>query len=266
MPMRKPLKALVFATKKGDEPLQDYRTYHLSGKEYVKYTLQGVLIILVLGMLFYQSLLGVILLSPIFPLYWKRKIRNLKEKQKWKLNLEFKEGISALSAALEAGYSAEHAFEEACKDLERTCQENTLIIKEFRYIMNQLRMNITVEKALYDFSERTGIEDITSFSEVFYTAKRTGGDLINVIRITNRIISDKIEVKREIKTLITAKRLEANIMKLIPLLILIYLSISSPGFLNPLYHNPFGIIVMTVFLVIYLGAFLLIDKIVSIEI
>lgn len=264
--MRKPVKRMVYATAKGGEPLQDYRIYCLTGKEYVIFSLQGVLIILLLGILFYQNLLGVILLSPVFPLYWKRKIRNLKAEQKWRLNLEFKEGISALSAALEAGYSAEHAFEEACRDLERTCQENALIIKEFRYIINQLRMNITVEKALCDFSERAGIEDITSFSEVFCTAKRSGGDLISVIRITNRIISDKIEVKREIKTLITAKRLEANIMKLIPLLILFYLSASSPGFLDPLYHNPLGVIVMTVFLMIYLGAFLLIDKIVSIEI
>lgn len=264
--MKNPLTKLVLKTSKDGEPLQDYFHYRLTIKEYIMFTLQGALIIFLLGILFYQSLLSVILLSPIFPFYWKRMMKKRIERQKWRLNLEFKEGISALSAALEAGYSAEHAFEEACRDLERTSQDNTLILKEFRYIVNQLRMNIPVERALCDFSDRTGIEDIISFSEVFSTAKRTGGDLINVIRITNRIISDKIEVKREIKTLIMAKHLEANIMKLIPLFILIYLSAFSPGFLDPLYHNLFGIVIMTVFLLIYLGAFLLIDRIVSIEI
>lgn len=246
--------------------IQNYNIYRFSMKENLMVITQGIAVILILGFLFYRNLLGVILLVPLVYLYRKRKESSLNKDRKWRLNLEFRDGIQALSAALEAGYSAEHAMEEACKDLCRIYDENAMVIKEFHYIVNQLRMNITLESAFNDFAQRTGIEDIGSFSEVFGTAKRTGGDLIQVIKITSSIISDKIEVKREIITLITAKRLEANIMKLIPLLILIYLSVSSPGFLDPLYHNLLGIIVMTVFLLCYLGAFLIIDKIVAIEV
>jgi tight adherence protein B len=257
----------LFINRTMKDPLADnYNTYRLTIKEYMKNILMGAAAIAILGILFYRSVFGIIILSPFIILVNKRRIKGLIKERKWKLNLEFKDGILALSAALEAGYSAEHAFEEACKDLQRIYTEDSMIIKEFNYIINQIRMNITVENALKDFGDRTGIEDILSFSEVFNTAKRTGGDLIHVIRVTSNVISDKIEVKREIITLITAKRLEANIMKLIPLLILIYLSVTSPGFLNPLYHNLFGIAVMTVFLVCYLGAFLLIDKIVAIEV
>lgn len=244
----------------------NYSIYRFSMKENLLVIAQGMAVILVLGFLFYRNLLGVIILVPLLYLYRKRKERSLSKDRKWRLNLEFKDGIQALSAALEAGYSAEHAMEEACKDLRRIYDEKAMVIKEFHYMINQLRMNITLESALNDFAQRTDIEDIGSFSEVFGTAKRTGGDLIQVIKITSSIISDKIEVKREIITLITAKRLEANIMKLIPLLILIYLSVSSPGFLDPLYHNPLGIMVMTAFLLCYLGAFVIIDKIVEIEV
>lgn len=206
------------------------------------------------------------MLSPIIYFYRRRKLKSYIRSRKWKLNLEFKEAILALSAALEAGYSAENAFEEAYKDLKQLYQENSMILKELHAIVNQIKMNITVENALSSFSEKTGIEDIQNFSEVFATAKRTGGDLIHVIKITAKIISDKIEVKREILTLIAAKRLEANIMKVIPILILIYLSVTSPGFLDPLYHNFLGTIVMSIFLLCYLGAVLLIDKIIAIEV
>ena len=245
---------------------QNYDSYRLSMKENILCTFQGVIVVIILGVLFYRSILGILLMSPLIYFYRKIKIDQLKNERQWKLNLEFKDGIIALSAALEAGYSAEHAFEEAGKDLGQIYPENSLIRREFNSILNQLRMNITIEKALSDFSERTGIEDILSFSEVFCTAKRTGGDLISVIKITSKIISDKIEIKREIITLITAKRLEANIMKVIPLSILIYLSVSSPGFLTPLYHNLIGITVMTIFLIAYLSAFVMIDKIIAIEV
>lgn len=240
--------------------------YNLSLKENIISVLMGCIIVIILGSLFYRSVTAIILLSPVVYFYIKRRARKLFKEQKWRLNLEFKEGIAALSAALEAGYSAENAFSEACMDLAKTGYENSLILKEFQYMVNQIRLNMPVEKVLTEFGERTGIEDIISFSNVFSTAKRTGGDIIHVIAITSKIISDKVEVKRDIRTLITAKRLEANIMKGVPLLILVYLSVSSPGFLDPLYHNLFGTVVMTFFLIAYLVSILMIDKIVDIEV
>jgi tight adherence protein B len=246
--------------------INDYTTYHFTLKENMKCVLQGTIVAVIFSILFYKSVIGILFLSPLIWLYRKSKMKGMAKDRRWKLNLQFRDGILALSAALEAGYSAEHAFEEACKDLRLIYTEDSLIMREFSYMTNQIRMNFTVEKALSEFGERTGIEDILSFSEVFSTAKRTGGDLINVIKISSDIICDKIEVKREIITLITAKRLEANIMKVIPVLILVYLSVSSPGFLDPLYHNLLGIIAMTGFLLCYLGAYLLIDKIIAIEV
>jgi len=235
-------------------------------KENIKSILLGSSAAIMLGILFYRSVFGVLFLSPLIFLYRKRRAKIFLKEEKWRLNLEFKEGIASLSAALEAGYSAENAFIEACSDLIKTGYDKSLILKEFQYITNQIKLNVPVEKALVEFGERTGIEDIISFSNVFNTAKRTGGDLIQVIGITSKIISEKIELKRDIKTMITAKRLEANIMKMVPLFILIYLSISSPGFLAPLYHNLLGVIVMTIFLIAYLAAFHMIDKIIDIEV
>jgi len=240
--------------------------YKLSLSEYAKSILLGSLMTIVLGTLFYRSLAAIFLLSPLAYFYAKRRIKGLIKEQKWRLNVEFRDGIAALSAALEAGYSAENAFSEACQDLKKTGYENSLILKEFQYIVNQISVNTSVERALMEFGERTGIDDIISFSNVFCAAKRTGGDLIHVIAISSRVISDKIEVKRDIRTLLAAKKLEASIMKAVPLLIMLYLTLSSPGFLDPLYHNILGIIIMTVFLIAYLAAILVIDKIIDIEV
>lgn len=246
--------------------IDDYNNYKFTLKEKIKYILQGAALILVLGSLFYQSLIGVLFLSPLILVLLKIKNKEQIKNRKWKLNLEFKDGISSLSAALCAGYSAENSFEEAIKDLRLLYQEDSIIIREFSYMVNQIRMNYTVENILRDFGERTAIEDIISFAEVFATAKRTGGDLTRIIKTTCNTINDKIEVKREIITLITAKKLEANIMTVIPILILCYLYVSSPGFLDPLYHNLLGVFIMTILLACYIGAYLLSRKITAIEV
>lgn len=246
--------------------IEDYNRYHFTKFEYIRYILQGILFVLVLGILFYQSIFGVLFLIPIVLIYLKRKKKLLINDRKWELNQEFRDSIISLSAALNAGYSAENAFEEARKDLKLLYREDSLIMQELSYIIKQIHMNISIEKALYDFGRRTGIEDIINFAEVFATAKRTGGDLIKIIQTSANAISDKIEVKREIITIVTGKKQEANIMKLIPPGILLYLHCFTPGFLTPLYHNLFGVIIMTLLLAIYLGAYLLADKIVSIEV
>lgn len=246
--------------------IRDYNKYQFTKKENILCSLYGITIILVLSILFYRSIIGILLLSPI--LYFHReRVKQLNiTKRKWKLNLEFKDGIAALSAALEAGYSTENAFDQAGKDLRLMYDEESMIIQEFSFILNQIRMNITAETALSEFAQRSNVDDIQSFSEVFATAKRTGGDLIAVIKTTKQIINDKIEVKGEIMTLISAKRLESNVMKVIPLFILCYLATTSPGFLEPLYHNVLGIMIMSILLIIYFIAFLIIDKIISIEV
>jgi len=60
---------------------------------------------------------------------------------------------------------------------------------------------------------------------------------------------------------LSGRRMEQNIMKIMPFGILIYVGISSPGYFDPLYGNLTGIAVMTVLLTIYLAAYHIGDRI-----
>ncbi|HBI62463.1 MAG TPA: hypothetical protein DDY31_14840 [Lachnospiraceae bacterium] len=103
------------------------------------------------------------------------------------------------------------------------------------------------------------------FVQVFQTAKRTGGDLIAITRVTAERIGEKIEVKREIQTMIAGKKMEGKIMNLIPLGIILYFWLSSPDFLDCLYQSS-GRMVMTVLLFLYLLAYWWSGKISDIQV
>lgn len=199
-------------------------------------------------------------------IYLKNNKKTLIKARKWELNLQFRDGIASISSALNAGISIENAFYEAVKDLKLMYEEDAYIVNEFGYIVSQLHMNKTVEETLHSFAVRSGVDDINNFAEVFITAKRTGGDIIKIIRASSKTIGDKIEVKREILTLITAKKFESKIMNLIPFGIILYMWIFSPGFLDPLYQNFIGTLVMTVALLLYYIAIRLSEKIINIEV
>ncbi|SET28790.1 tight adherence protein B [[Clostridium] polysaccharolyticum] len=199
---------------------------------------------------------------PIVYLLIKERIK----KKKWQLTLQFKDGVVSLSNALAAGYSIENAFHEAVIDLRLLYDENSGIIKEFQKIEQQIRLNRNVEELLMKFGMQAGIEDIKDFAEIVMTAKRTGGDLIKIMKTTSNSIGEKIEVQREIQTLIAAKRFEGNIMTVIPLGIILYLKLCMPGFLRPLYEGVAGRGIMSIALTGYVLSLLLLRKIIDIKV
>lgn len=244
----------------------NYNTYRFSRKETVLFVTEGLIGIGVIAYIFYHSFPAFICLLPLLYFFLKKKKEELCNLRKKELSLQFREMILAVSASLNSGYSIENAFCESEKDMEILYGKNGIIVKELRVLSGRLASNETLESILSDFSNRSAIEDINDFTEIFITAKRSGGDLNAIIRKASAHISEKIEVKREIDTLMSAKKMEQKIMNAVPFLIILYISYSSPGFLNVLYGNVTGITVMTVCFAVYGVAFLIAQKIVSIEV
>ena len=117
-----------------------------------------------------------------------------------------------------------------------------------------------------DLGKRSHAEDIRNFAEVFCTAKRTGGDLITVIRNTVSCIQQKQETRMEIETNLAGKIMEQNMMSMIPVGILGYVNMTSPDFLEVMYCEPMGQSVMGFCLAVYLTAYLWGKKIMEIPV
>lgn len=220
------------------------------------------LALLVLLILFYRSVLWVVALwIPLFYLQYHRLRKKWKEERHWQLNLEFKEGLLGIAAALNAGYSIENAIEESQRDLKVLYGSDSPLCWEFQIMLEQLRLNRPVEQVMDEFAVRSEVADIRSFAEVFRTARRSGGNLVSITRSCAERIAEKIEVSREIHTLIAGKQMEGRIMNIVPLGMIFYFWICSPGFLDCLYGGVWGRIIMSVFLGIYIVAYLLSEKI-----
>ena len=101
----------------------------------------AVLLAEVVGILtlFYKNIILVIVVGvPVFSLGLVRLRREWQEKRRWQMNLEFKEGLQGIAAALSAGYSIENAIEESRKDLEVLYGNDSLLSQEFLIIITQL--------------------------------------------------------------------------------------------------------------------------------
>ena len=252
-------------TARGDRK-SDYTVYVLSGSE--KAALAGISILLAASVayLFYHSLIAfVLLLGLAFPVFREGK-RSLFDGRQRLMRSRFLAGMELVTMSLKTGYAVENAFREAYRELRRLYPEDDFIVVEFGHIVRGVDLNETIESMLIDLGERSGVGDIRSFAEVFAAAKRTGGDLIAVIRNTVVSMQQKEETIREIETELAGKQLERRIMCLAPILILAYVSLTSPESLEIMYTTGTGMAVMTVCLLVYAAAVLWSGRIMDIRI
>lgn len=244
----------------------DYGGYILNGKEYILYFAEALLLVGVISYFFYRSVYAAIFLSPLALFFLKNKKKELSVKRRRELSMQFKDAILAVSANQKAGYSVENAFKEAGRDMALLYGWDSCICKELAYIAKGLDNNIILEKLLYDFAVRSHIADILQFADVFMIAKRSGGNMTEILSETADVIEQKISVDKDIQVLISSKKMEQKIMNVIPFIIISYIDTTSKGFFDSLYHNPAGIIIMTICLAVYLSAFLISRKLVEIEV
>lgn len=244
----------------------NYGRYRLSAREWLLYGAQGLCGCALLAYVFYRSAAAFLVMAPVGALYPLYRREELKKRRLRKLNLEFKDAILVMASFLGAGYSIENAVAACGQELALLHGPDGLMAAEFAVIAEKLRFNRTVESALLELGERSGLEDVNNFAQVFTAAKRSGGDLVEIISHTAGVIRDKVQVQEEIYTMTAAKAFEQKVMSLIPILIVLYIDLTSPGFFRIMYTTAAGRCVMSACLAVYGAAVLLARRILNVEI
>ena len=246
---------------------RNYKVYELSLKDYLREGSAGLALSAVTAYTFYRSAAMFLFLVPLALIGFPRLRReHLKNKRLWELTLEFKEAIWIVSGFLSAGISVENAFEMAVPELVRLYGEDAMIVEEFQRITRGLKLNKPIEPMLQDFAERSGLQDIRNFTEVFSIAKRSGGSLKEIIERTGKIIRDKTAVTEEIRSMTASRRYEQNIMNILPFGIILYINLTSNGFLNVMYERFAGRMIMTACLALIALSYWLSQKILDIRV
>lgn len=224
------------------------------------------LITALVSYIFYGTVYIMPLLFPIWIIYFRDWFYDISVRKELEFREQFRDSIQILSSALKAGYSVENAMRETARDISPMYPEDARIRKEFTKMVYQLSVNMTAVSVLEKFAERMNQEDVSDFVHIFSISKKTGGDSINIIRKSVRIISEKIETEKEIQTIISARKMEFNIMCAVPFGIIVYMKAAFGDFMSVLYGNVAGIIIMTICLMVYMAAYIWGRKIIYIPI
>ncbi|MNK25426.1 Bacterial type II secretion system protein F domain protein [compost metagenome] len=246
--------------------LPDYKVHILTSRQKIISMVVGGIVLFTVGYIFFHAwfLSAIVGIGGVYaPKFWSRYLLTRRREA---LSMHFKQALYSLSSSLAAGRSVENGFREAISDLRLLYPDaRNDLISELHIICTRMEYGQPVEEALQDFSQRAGIEDITNFADVFTTCKRTGGDLVEIVRRTSSIISEKLDISQEISVMIAQKRFESKALLGAPIFFLLFMNFSSPDYMQPLYSG-IGLFISGIALLMFGGCFWLITKIMNIRI
>lgn len=261
--------------------MPNYRTYEMSALEKASAALLAFLAGGVCSQVFYgglfksdgQATVMTYISAAVFilivgaaavKLFLPVRREQLRKKRQHELGVQFRDMLESITTSLSAGDTVYQAFESAWSDIRLQYGESSYLALELEQIVQAPRSGLTLETMLKDFAGRSGSEDIESFSNVFAVSYGAGGNMKDVMRRTHDIITDKMAITDEIRTKLSANKLELNVITVAPVFLMLLLRSTNESFAEK-FASLGGVVCITIAIVIFASAFRMGRRIVEIE-
>lgn len=245
----------------------DYDNYSINNREKVTCAAILLIILIIFGVLFYKTVLFIILFPALYKPLENYYICYRIEANKKSLLIQFRDFLYSISSSFASGRNMAQAMEEAKDSLAAIYDQNSLLVREIESMLMAISVaNRTELEVLEDFSERTHIEDIESFVSVYKACRSTGGNINTAVMKSSEIIGEKIEIENQINAIYTQKKIEGAIIISMPFLLILFMNIASPEYMSSMYETILGRILMTICIIIIVCSYFAIRKITKIEI
>lgn len=110
--------------------------------------------------IYYRSWVAVILLIPAGVWYYIQLLDECIKRKEQEFLVQFKELIQTFSSLLNTGYSVENAVKESLKEMQIFYSDDAVILRELEIMVRQIRVQVPVEQAVEELSERTKLPDV----------------------------------------------------------------------------------------------------------
>ena len=168
--------------------------------------------------------------------------------------------IIALSNALKAGFTFAQSLDSVSKTVKPP------MAKELLRVVREMKLGVTVGEALTKMVERNDSEDLRLLQTAVQIQQQVGGNLPQVLDNIELTIRDRVRIKGEIKTLTSQARVSGWILTGLPFALAGVLSMSAPTYFKPMFTNLIGQILLGISGFSLLMGYLIIRKIVRVEV
>ncbi len=168
--------------------------------------------------------------------------------------------INLMVNSLRAGYSVMQAMGAVAQEM------GTPISTEFGRVGQEVQLGLTLEQALSNMLRRVPSDDLDMMITAINVQREVGGNLAEVLDSISHTIRERIRIKGEIRALTAQSRYSGYMVALVPIVLSVVIYLIQPEFMSLLFTERCGWIMLGVAVVGIVAGFVVIGKIVNIDV
>ncbi|BEP27724.1 type II secretion system F family protein [Helicovermis profundi] len=172
---------------------------------------------------------------------------------------EIYDALIIISNSLKAGYSFLQSLSVVVKET------NNVLSKEFSILLKELSLGKSNIDAFNSMKMRIESENLSLMINAILIQNDIGGNLSEILENISKTIMEREYIKNELKTLTAQGKLSGMIISLLPVFMSIILYLFNHEYIRTLFSTKIGIFMVILGLIGQVFGFLIIKKIVNIE-
>jgi len=180
-----------------------------------------------------------------------------------KFNAQLTDALQQMSNALRAGLTFQQAMEQVGRESPAPLRQ------EFGLFVKEVKLGVPVELGLTNMATRVGSEDLELVATSTNIARQLGGNMAEIFETIAATIRERFRLEGKINSLTSQGKLQGWVVSSLPVIIGLFLNWYRPDLMEPMFEGPhwmYGYIVLLSIMLLETIGFLLIRKIVNIDV
>ncbi len=168
---------------------------------------------------------------------------------------EVPDALRLLADSFRSGHSLQQTMDQASTDLSGP------IRPLFQSVAKRLRMGEGAAEALAPLGSIKDVPELAFVAIALDVQHQCGGSIAPVLESAREAVKGELELARSLRVQTAQARLSASIVTVMPFILVAFFSLASPGFLDPFFESPLGVLLLGAALVMQLAGVLAVRRI-----
>lgn len=187
-------------------------------------------------------------------------VRLLRRRRVGRFNAQLAEALQQMANALRAGFTLQQVIVQIGREAGAPLRH------EFGLFTKEVKLGLPVDDALAAMAGRVGSEDLELLATSTAIARQLGGNLAELFEGIAATIRERFRLEGRIAALTSQGKLQGVIVASLPLFVAAFLQSYRPDLLAPMFESGYGYALVAAIVLLQAAGFVLIRRLVGIDI
>ena len=194
----------------------------------------------------------------LFAVQYVAKLLEMRELEKF--DGQMVDIVNTMKNSLKAGMTLQQAMQIISTEFTEPASE------QFRVALREIQIGASIEDALHHLEERIPNTELKMMVNAIEILRQTGGNMIETFESLAETLKNRKRVEGKIRSLTAQGRIQAIILCAMPFVMALILYFLSREYIVPLFNTILGWVILTIVLLLVSTGWVIIKKVVTIEV